>query len=261
MTMQISTSEHLAPREKARRLLEDGIAGANPAVVRDLLAPDYRQHNPRVKDGPEGLLAYVEWLGTAPATERPQIKVIRTLVDDKFVVTHSEYIRHGTRVAGFDVFRLKRGKLAEHWDAGQPVAEKSVNGRDSLDGPVEVADLEKTAANKRLVRRFFDDVFVNGRLDEIARYTVDGEYLQHDAQAKDGASDLRSSVAALRDADIDRKRVIGEGNFVVVHSERTVDGKSFAVFDLFRVEDGKVAEHWDVIEQVPATSENDNGMF
>ncbi len=260
MAMQSNTSELLGPRDKARRLLEEGIAGANVAVVRDLLAPTYRQHNPRLKDGPEGLIGYVEWLATAPASERPAIKVRRAFVDHEFVFLHSEYIRHGTRVAAFDVFRVENRKLAEHWDAGQPIPEKSVGDNDMLDGPDVPADLIRTRANKRLVRRFAQEVMVKGKLRNLAKL-VSEDYVQHNPQAKDGLDDLRATRTGLKGATVEIKRVLGEGNFVLVHSKRTVDGEAFAVFDLFRVDGGKIVEHWDVIEAVAAHSENDNGMF
>ena len=56
-------------------------------------------------------------------------------------------------------------------------------------------------------------------------------------------------------------RVIGEGNFVLTQSEGESGGKPSAIYDLFRVEHGKIAEHWEVIQEIPAESKNTNGMF
>jgi predicted SnoaL-like aldol condensation-catalyzing enzyme len=57
------------------------------------------------------------------------------------------------------------------------------------------------------------------------------------------------------------KRVVGEGNFILVHAKFSMGGADSVVYDLFRVENGKVAEHWDVIEAVPATAEHANTQF
>jgi len=59
------------------------------------------------------------------------------------------------------------------------------------------------------------------------------------------------------------RKVLGEGNFVLVASEGTMGGRSTSFYDLFRVENGKVAEHWDTIETIPPKEEwkNNNGKF
>ena len=56
-------------------------------------------------------------------------------------------------------------------------------------------------------------------------------------------------------------RIIAEGNFVVFHSEGEWGGKPQSFFDLFRVEDGKIVEHWDVIQEIPSEMAHENGMF
>jgi predicted SnoaL-like aldol condensation-catalyzing enzyme len=66
-----------------------------------------------------------------------------------------------------------------------------------------------------------------------------------------------------RDSISDIKRVIAEGDLVVlhVHSRNTLSDRGRAVVDIFRVADGKIIEHWDVIQAVPAKSQNPNTMF
>src|SRR4051794_12198451 len=104
----------LSPRDKVIRVLEVGIGTANPDAIRELLGTTYTQHNPRVPDGPEGLLGFVEEFQSWPESARPKVKVIRTLVDGDFVVAHTQYRRKGS-VAAFDLFRVRDGKLVEHW--------------------------------------------------------------------------------------------------------------------------------------------------
>jgi predicted SnoaL-like aldol condensation-catalyzing enzyme len=79
---------------------------------------------------------------------------------------------------------------------------------------------------------------------------------------------LTTALEAMADQGITRSydtlhKVIGEGNFVLTLSEGELGGKPTAFFDLFRVENGKVAEHWDVLETIPPQDQwqNENGKF
>ncbi len=137
-----------------------------------------------------------------------------------------------------------------------------------IDGPTEAADLERTAENKALVRAFVDDILVNGRMDRLAGYFNGDSYVQHNPQIADGLSGLGAALKAMAAAGITLKydrihRVLGKGNFVLVASEGSFAGKPTAFYDLFRVESGKIAEHWDTIETIPPRAEwrNGNGKF
>ena len=140
-----------------------------------------------------------------------------------------------------------------------------------IDGPTEAIDPDKTAANKALVRSFVDDILVNGRMDKLAGYYDGDKYVQHNPQIADGLSGLGAALKAMAEKGIAMKydgihRVLGEGNFVLVASEASEGsfaGKHTAFYDLFRVDNGKIAEHWDTIEAIPAKGDwkNGNGKF
>ena len=137
-----------------------------------------------------------------------------------------------------------------------------------IDGPAQAADLDRTAANKALVQAFVEDILVAGRMDKLAGYFDGDRYHQHNPQIGDGLSGLGTALQALAQAGIALKydrvhMVLGEGSFVLVASEGTFGGKHVAFYDLFRVQDGKIAEHWDTIEAIPPRSEwkNANGKF
>lgn len=121
-------------------------------------------------------------------------------------------------------------------------------------------------ANKKLVLEFYDAVI--GRKDfEAGRKYMGATYRQHAPYAQDGPEGLRQFVEWFRDTfpahRYEIKRVIAEGDYVVLHVHGmggpNPDGE--AVVDIFRVEDGKVVEHWDLIQPIPAKSDNPNGMF
>jgi predicted SnoaL-like aldol condensation-catalyzing enzyme len=137
-----------------------------------------------------------------------------------------------------------------------------------IDGTAALKDLDKTAANKKLVRSFVDDILVNGKMDKLAGYFNGDNYLQHNPQIGDGLSGLGAALKALAEQGIVMKydrvhKVLGEGNFVLVISEGSFGGKATSFYDLFRVEAGKIAEHWDTMENIPPKAEwkNQNGKF
>jgi predicted SnoaL-like aldol condensation-catalyzing enzyme len=123
-----------------------------------------------------------------------------------------------------------------------------------------------TASSKKLVTKAFDEIVVRKDLLAIDRY-FGPEYHQHNPFAVDGVDGAKAGLGAYFEAfpevTFSRKRVIAEGDLVVVHSHAlTAPGERGTAFmDLFRVRNGKVVEHWDVIQDVPETSANDNTMF
>ena len=113
-----------------------------------------------------------------------------------------------------------------------------------------------------------DDILVNGKLEKLAGYYDGDNYVQHNPQIGDGLSGLGKALGDMAKAGITMKystihKVLGEGNFVLVVSEGVFAGKPTSFYDLFRVQSGKIAEHWDTMETIPARAEwkNPNGKF
>ena len=138
----------MTPRDEAVLILERGIGRVDVGIVRALVSPHYKQHNPGVPDGPNGLIDMVKYLATLPETARPHPRIARVLVDGDFVIVHAEYRRGTVHGAGIDMFRMENGKLAEHWDTGVPSPDVTKNGHTTLDGETEIRDRERTAENK-----------------------------------------------------------------------------------------------------------------
>jgi predicted SnoaL-like aldol condensation-catalyzing enzyme len=224
----------------------------------------YIQHNLAVGDGIAGFGALLKLLPKDSA----KVKTVRVFQDGEFVFTHTEYNFFGPKL-GFDVFRFEEGKIVEHWDNLQETP-KSANPSQHtmIDGSVELTDNDKTDANKTLVRQFVDEILIGGKLDKLAGYFDGDNYFQHNPQIGDGLSGLGKALEALAKAGVTMKydkvhKVLGEGNFVLVMSEGEFGDKHVAFYDLFRVENGKIAEHWDTIEAIPERSKwkNHNGKF
>jgi predicted SnoaL-like aldol condensation-catalyzing enzyme len=224
----------------------------------------YMQHNLAVGDGLSGLAAVIKMLPEGSA----RVNTVRAFEDGDFVFAHTEYNFFGPKI-GFDIFRFESGAIVEHWDNLQETpATPNPGGHTMTDGPVAATDLGKTRENKALVQGFVDEVLIHGRMDRLAAYFDADNYVQHNPQIADGLSGLGAALKAMADAGIALKfdrlhRVLGEGNFVLTVSEGSLGGKACAFYDLFRVEQGRIAEHWDTIEAIPPRADwkNANGKF
>ncbi|MFC0513070.1 nuclear transport factor 2 family protein [Mucilaginibacter angelicae] len=240
--------------------IETGAAG--PVAV---INPDkYKQHNQAVADGLAGFGALLQALPKGSA----KVNTVRVFQDGDYVFTQTDYNFFGPKI-GFDIFRFEEGKIVEHWDNLQEKpAQPNPSGHTMTDGPATVTDPGKKEANKALVKSFVEDILVNGRMDRLAGYFDGDNYIQHNPQIPDKLSGLGKALADMARQGITMKyntihKVLGEGNFVLVVSEGDLAGKHSAFYDLFRVENGKIAEHWDVIETILPQNEskNSNGKF
>ena len=135
------------------------------------------------------------------------------------------------------------------------------------DGPTEATDLDRTETNRKIVRSFVETVLIEGRVEALGDYVDRKVYTEHNPGLSDDLSGLRSAVSldvdgVARSVDYQRAhRVLAEGDFVLTVSEGLRSGVHTSFYDLFRVADGKIVEHWDTIDEVPPRSEwkNDNG--
>ncbi|MEO8068560.1 MAG: nuclear transport factor 2 family protein [Flavobacteriales bacterium] len=223
----------------------------------------YIQHNLMAADGLAGFGELMKMLPPGGA----KAKVVRAFQDGDYALVHAQYDFFGPK-AGFDIFRFEDGRIVEHWDNLQEIAAPNPSGHTQFDGPTEATDVEKTETNKTLVRDFLQNILVEGKMEKLAGYFDGDNYTQHNTMIGDGLSGLGSALQALTKQGITMKydkihMVLGEGNFVLAASEGTFGGKPTVFYDLFRVQSGKIAEHWDTIETVPPQSEwkNQNGKF
>lgn len=121
--------------------------------------------------------------------------------------------------------------------------------------------------NKTIVREFYKLAFNEHKAAEAAARYLGADYRQHNPGAPDGAQVFVSFVSGFVKAfpalRVDFKRLVAEGDLVVLHSHfvRSPDDRGMAVADIFRLDGGKVVEHWDVMQEVPASAANANTMF
>ncbi len=243
--------------------LLDSIENGNSAPIGYINPNKYIQHNLAVKDGLAGFGEIMSLLPKGSA----KVKVIRVFKDGEFVFTHTKYNFFGPK-AGFDIFRFEDGKIVEHWDNLQTIEEKTASGRTQFDGAVELQDLAKTQENKTLIKNFISDVLFGKAPEKITQYISTTEYLQHNPNVKDGLDGLGEALKSLAEAGMPmvyekNHKILGEGNFILSTSEGKFMNKHVAFYDLFRIENGKIVEHWDTIEEIPPEDkwQNNNGKF
>lgn len=234
------------------------VAGAFAAHV----APDYIQHNPGL---PDGAKVAVEVLGPKFAQAGAHFDVKHLLIDGDLALVH--LFGQGTPgtpgAAVADIYRLKDGKVVEHWDVLQPVAP----GSDPLAmAPAKPARPGDTARNPRSFQRFVDLLFAKGDVDGAYSQFVAPDLIQHNSrmgQGRDGAVAAIKGLRAAAGATFTVQRVLVDGNFAAVHyrGKLSVEDRGAAVVEIFRFENGRIVEHWDMFQPVPETSRNAHPMF
>lgn len=253
--------------QKALQLIGTFASGDTQKAQR-LLAEGYIQHNLAYGTGRDAFVGSVSYLASAPV--KTTVNNIRAFEDgDKvFLQTVYNFAGAGEQVA-FDIFRFDEdGLIAEHWDNLTVKAKPNPSGRTQMDGTKEIKDLDKTEENRELVKNFLYDVMQGKRPEKIADYFDGDTYIQHNTGIADGLSGLGAALAALAEQGVQMiydktHQVLAQGNFVLAVSEGTFGGAPTSYYDLWRVENGKIAEHWDVMETIadPSAWQNQNGKF
>ena len=128
------------------------------------------------------------------------------------------------------------------------------------------ADSPQQEANKKNVVEFYEKALNQKDFDAASKY-LGSRYVQHNPVAADGAEGLKGFIQFLRDkfpnSRSEIKRVFADGDYVIVHvhAVREPGTRGRAIMDIFKLENGKIVEHWDVAQDVPEKAANSNGMF
>ena len=275
------------------RTLLKGIETGDPASVAIVQDNNYIQHNPQTHEGGQGLAQLFARLSKT----NPHVNVVRAYEDGHFVFAQTEY-DFSTRRIGFEVFRFDDNDeyAVEHWDNIQPrpTVECNASGNSMISGPTGPSDLHLTETNRALVRNFVQTVFFEGDLAQMNTLLLEDEskFIQHSPrlangkaailanlqqQVSSGTGTTTSASETDSNEDITSKdrqdnrlvryqkihRVLAEGDTVLVVSEGYLDNVHTSFYDLYRVEDGMIVEHWETIEAVPPLSQwkNSYGNF
>ena len=258
-----TTDSNVSEQKQRVKELLKSIETGDSKPVGYINSEKYTQHNLGVEDGLVGFGKVVSQLPKDSA----KVNTVRIIADGSYVIAHSEYNFFGPKV-GFDVFRFESGKIVEHWDNLSEKTPPNPSGHTQFDGPTEIKDKDKTEANKKFVGKFVSEVLVQQKYNMLATYIEANGYTQHNSQIGDHLSGLQSAIEGLAKQGVKMEyekihKVLGEGNLVLTISEGKFGGKPTSYYDLFRVDHGKIVEHWDSIETIPPKDQwkNQNGKF
>jgi len=249
----------------AKNLYLKGIKEGEMEVVKKYSGDRYTQHSTGVADGAQGFIDFFK--GFLERTSDRDIRIIRAIEDGNYVFVHvyQDIDKGSAKWITTDMFDTdENDKLVEHWDviSAYKEANETISGNDMVLGKFELKDLDKTEENKALIRSFLVDVFQNGNHDALEKYVSTEKYIQHNPNVPDGIEAVKHFLAT-QDFNYDFIfKVIGQGDHVVSYSKATLNGTELAVFDVFRIENGKIVEHWDNMEPIPPRKEWKNtGKF
>ena len=245
-------------KEGITQLLK-GIETGDDSAVDVISDAMYIQHNPQTHVEKVGLTALFKRL----AKTSPRVNLVRLMTDGDYVFGHTEY-DFDTRRIGFEIFRFEGLQTVEHWDNIQKRVEPTPSGRTMVDGETKVVDREKTESNRQLVKAYIESVLINGEAGSVNHF-IHNDLIQHSPHFEDGLTFFKDYI------ECDKRHIkhqklhllLCEGNFVLAQNEGTYERKHAAIYDLYRLEDDVIVEHWDTIEYVPDQSEwlNNNGKF
>jgi len=251
----------MSKKDQIRALLKS-IETGDPKAIAVVNEAKYIQHNPQTHEGSEGLASLFARLSKT----NPRVNVVRAFEDGDFFFGHTEY-DFSTRRIGFEVFRFEDGQAVEHWDNIQPRLGPNPSGHSMVDGATEATDHAHTEPNRARAKEFIETVLVNNDHKRIEDFVI-RDFTEHNQALSDGTNSLRTTLAEHVDGkprvNYQRlHRTLAEGNFVLTVCEGEVAGVHSALYDLFRLENGMIVEHWDTTEKVAPKDQwkNDNGKF
>jgi len=131
---------------------------------------------------------------------------------------------------------------------------------------IQSADAGQQETNKKNVVEFYEKALNQKDFEAASKY-IGPRYIQHNPAAADGPEGLKAFLQFLRDkfpsSRSEINRVFADGDYVIlhVHTTRVPGTRGLAIVDIFKLENGKVVEHWDVVQDIPEKAANPNGMF
>lgn len=218
------------------------IETGDPEGIRVVDETQYIQHNPQTAEGGVGLAKLFARL----AKSNPRVDILRLFEDGDYIFGHVRYDFSRVRV-GFEVFRFAGEYIVEHWDNIQ-------SAQDGMTaGTTNITDHAHTEENRHRIHTLCtalttsDTSAMTAQLTQLRSHSPHGDFAYKMAHATYTTT----------------HHILAEGNFVLTAHAGMLGNTPTSFYDLFRLEQGSVVEHWDTTETIPPREEwkNDNGKF
>ncbi len=250
--------------DNVHKLYLEGIAGGNAReAVLKYTGHRYTQHSTGVGGGAEGFLAFFEpFVDRNPKRE---IEIVRSFQDGPWVFCNAyQDLNDGAaRWVTTDLFYTDPdGLILEHWDTIAPFVAETASGEDMVRGATKVDPTADTGASKALVLDYTKLVLQEGHHDRLESFVAE-DLVQHAPGIAAGRAGLAHWLASGEAGRYEMLfKLIGAGDFVVTYGKRHADGADYARFDLYRVENGRIVEHWENEETIsPRADWGNSGKF
>ncbi|MFK7962530.1 MAG: nuclear transport factor 2 family protein [Burkholderiaceae bacterium] len=250
--------------ENVRRIYIEGIAQGNiREAVLQCTGHRYTQHSTGVGDGAEGFLKFFEpFLARNPKRE---MEIVRIFEDGPWVFCSAyQSLNDGAaQWVTMDMFYTDpNGLILEHWDTIAPFVEQTQSGAHMVGGATEASPQVDTAISKSLVLEFTKQILQERNFDKLDRFMGD-DLVQRAATIGAGVAGMKSWLLSEQAGDYEMLfNLIGQGDLVSTYGKRYAGGKSIAVFDVYRVANNKIVEHWMNEEEIgPRENWGNSGKF
>ncbi len=216
-------------------------------AVDNYWADPYLQHNPIAKSG---VSTFRSLMGSIVSSSSFSYERLLTLAECDLVVVYGRYSQTGVI---FDQFRVKDAKIMEHWDSDSNQGSET-NGLDAHDPTVS------SAAGRQLFLDFAATVLIGGVSARAGEF-LSATYSEHHGTPATGPAAFTTFISAEKVTYSKVHHLIADGNYVFALSEGKRGSTSYGLYDLFRIEGGKLAEHWDSRRAVPSSTQSGLGIF
>ena len=236
-----------ANRELVARAIDELFVDKDITAVDRHWAEPYHQHNPIANSGVSTFRSLMSSIVSSPSFRYERLL---TLADCDLAVVYGRYAQTGVI---FDMFRVLDGKIMEHWDSDANQASE-VGQLGALDENAATAD------NRALFVDFSAAVLVGGEAGRASEFLAQ-TYVEHHGMGASGADAFAAFLAAESVTYARVHHVIADGNYVFALSEGARGSAAYGFYDLFRIQDGELAEHWDSRRAVPSSTMSGLGIF
>ncbi|WP_394768680.1 nuclear transport factor 2 family protein [Lacisediminihabitans sp.] len=235
-------------QETVTALLAELTGSHDPARIAGLVGADYVEHL-------DERTAQTSAPGDFPSGTR--YEVVRVIVDDDMVLTHALLSSPGQpNSVGVDLWKVADDRIVERWSSRTPEVATTASGRSQLDGATVPDDTADSGTSRKIVSDWTKAVLLGGDFSAVPRFLSEKSYAQHNPEVADGIDGFTAATARLRSAGLsfDYHSIditIAEGDFVFTRGVGNL-GQKVVFNDIWRIDGGKIVEHWDVVSPVQA---------